>query len=204
VNRCCFIVWGSVLSSASSLLGATNLLSVDEIPPLRPPRAELPPSFWEQYGAWPWVVGALVVLLLAMAIWLLLRPRPPQLTPPATVARQQLDPLRLEPETGAVLSRVSQVVRYYFSTAFGLPPTEFTTAEFCHALTQAKRLGPDVARGVVDFLAECDLRKFSPSPPPAPLRAAETATRLIEEAERARAVVPPPVPEAPASPTAAR
>src|SRR5713101_1620341 len=41
-----------LVSAANCLFAATNLASPEEIPALAPPHAEIPPSFWEQYGFW--------------------------------------------------------------------------------------------------------------------------------------------------------
>ena len=50
----------------------------DDIPPLRPPHAELPPTFWEQHGLWVIVAGSRSLLaLVGAAVWCLLRPKPP-------------------------------------------------------------------------------------------------------------------------------
>ena len=90
------------------------------------------------------VAGGLVLVLVAAgAIWFLLRPKPAPPVPPATAARQALESLRQQPETGAILSRVSQVVRLYFGAAFGLPPGEHTTAEFCNSLNAAQEPGQE-------------------------------------------------------------
>lgn len=177
----------SALALARPLNAATNLISADEIPPLQPPRGELPPGFWEQYGSWLWLGGAVLVAAAGIVVWRLTRPSPPPvIPPPATEARQALEPLHALPETGAVLSRVSQVLRHYFSLTFGLPPAERTTSEFCRALADLPQVGAELPAKVSDFLRECDLRKFAPAPPQPPLGAVETATRLIEQAEAGR------------------
>jgi hypothetical protein len=172
---------------ATRLFAATNLVSADDIPPLRPPRGELAPTYWEQHGAWPFVLGAVGVLLAGAVVWLLLRPRPAAPVPPAVAAHRALDPLANQPENGIVLSRISQVVRRYFSAAFDLPPGELTTAEFSRELEGRRQVGAALSTAVHAFLRECDRRKFAPSPPPAPLGAAGLATRLIDQAEARRA-----------------
>ena len=48
------------------LLAATDGNLPDEIPPLMPPHAEIPPSFWERSGQWV-VLGAVVLLLVYLA-----------------------------------------------------------------------------------------------------------------------------------------
>jgi hypothetical protein len=160
----------------------TNLVSPDEIPPLRPPRGELAPTYWERHGAWPAVFGGLAVLLVGAGVWLLLRPKPLVPIPPAVAAHQELDPLANQPENGVILSRISQVVRRYFCVAFGLPPGELTTAEFARELEGREKVGAALSTAVNAFLRECDRRKFAPSPPPTPLGAAGLAARLIDQA----------------------
>ena len=170
-----------------SALAATNLLSADDIPPLRPPRGEVAPTYWEQHGAWPFVLGGLGVLVLAALVWLLLRPRAAAPVPAVIAAHKALDPLANQPENGIVLSRISQVVRRYFSAAFALPPGELTTSEFSSELERRQQVGAALSTAVNAFLRECDRRKFAPSPPPTPLGAAGLAARLIDQAEARRA-----------------
>ena len=176
-----------LLASALRVQGDTNLISADQIPALRPPRGELPPGFWELHGSWV-VLGAVIVLLaVGVLIWLWMRFQPaPVTTPPAIQARLALEALRQQAETGAVLSRVSQVLRQYFILAFALPPAELTTAEFCRALQGTSQVGPELSVTVADFLRECDQRKFAPTAPLPPLGAVSTAAELIGRAEAVR------------------
>jgi hypothetical protein len=193
------LAFGIFYSTLSlSLNAATNLISADEIPPLRPPRDELPPDFWEQHTASVSIGALLLVLLAGLLIWLWFRPKPPPvLTPPVLQARRELELLRTQPENGLVLSRVSQVVRRYFSIAFILTPDERTTREFCRALSGVTILRPEISAAVADFLQECDHRKFAPAASLPPLDAVSTAERLIAEAEASREAVPPIAAEAP-------
>jgi hypothetical protein len=180
-----FRIWMGlfVLLYAGRVPAATNPISADDIPPLRPPRPELPPGFWEQYGGWVVAGGAVLLCLLAGMVWLLFRPKPPVPLPPATQARKELEPLGRQPEDGALLSRVSQVVRHYIGAAFGLPPGELTTGEFCRVLAGAEQVGPQLSTAVGDFLRQCDQRKFAPAPALPPLGAVPRALQLIETAE---------------------
>ena len=56
-------------------------------------------------------------------------------------ARAALEPLRGQSENGALLSRVSQILRHYVAAAFDLPPGELTTVEFCGAIASHTRGG---------------------------------------------------------------
>jgi len=164
----------------------TNVESGEEIPPLRPPRPELPPTFWELNAGWVLLGSALLLAICALGIWLWLKPRQRPSTPPETVARHALEPLREQPETGAVLSRVSQVVRRYFTAAFGLPPHELTTSEFRKAIAGAKDIGSELSDDVCRFLEQCDERKFAASPPATPLNAVTRAGQFIDQGEAKR------------------
>ncbi|HEY5912696.1 MAG TPA: hypothetical protein VJA21_19010 [Verrucomicrobiae bacterium] len=171
----------------STLAASAPTPDEEKIPPLRPPRGPIPAGLWEQYGFWMVAGGVVLLLVAAGAIWFLLRPKPAPPVPPATAARQALESLRQQPETGAILSRVSQVVRLYFGAAFGLPPGEHTTAELCNSLNAAQEPGQDLARQVSLFLRECDERKFAPSPRLPPMGAVARADRLVTDAEARRA-----------------
>jgi hypothetical protein len=185
----------------TALHAATNLISADEIPPLAPPRGEIAPGFWEQNASWVLFGGLFVVLLAGLLIWRLLRPKPPPvIMPPALEARRQLESLRAQAESGAVLSHVSRILRHYFSLTFGLPPAERTTTEFSSALAAMPQVGPELSGSVSEFLRQCDQRKFAPSPPQPPMGAVATAAKLIERAEATRVL---PVPAGP-PPLAAR
>ncbi len=166
-----------------AVFGATNPASDDAIPPLRPPRGELPPTFWEQHGAWIVAGSLLVLVVIGLAVWWLTRPKPPVVVPPAARARQALEPLRQLPEDGALLSRVSQILRGYISAVFNLPAGELTTTEFCRLLASQDRVGPDLAGAVTNFLQNCDRTKFEPPTPHPPLGAVVEALRLVEQAQ---------------------
>ena len=81
---------------------------------------------------------------------------------PEVQARKELSSLRGQPETGALLSRVSGSVRHYAAAAFSLPAGELTTAEFCRAVIGNEAVGLSLAESVTDFLKRCDERKFAP------------------------------------------
>ncbi len=159
----------------------------DEIPPLKPPWEEIPPGFWEQHGT---AVVVSAVLLLAAAAVLVAwwrRPRPVEIPPPESIARQELEPLRDKPETGMLLSRVSSALRHYVRDAFRLGAGEWTTTELARALEQSPEAGPELGPKVIDLLRRCDERKFAPAPQGPPLNAAAQALELIAATEARRA-----------------
>lgn len=187
----------------TSLRAATNSELSEQIPALAPPRGEIPPSFWEQYGNWVLASGVVLLAAVGAAMWFLNRPKPPVILPPEVQARQALEILSQGPEDGTVLSQVSQVLRHYVAAAFGLPAGELTTTEFCRLIGSHSQVGPELAAAISGFLRQCDERKFAPSPLPAALGAVPRALELIEisqtrraqlrEAARAKAVRPEPV-----------
>jgi hypothetical protein len=182
-----------VLFAAVSLLGAqplfaaaTNSPGPDDIPPLPPPHAEIPATFWDQFSGWVILAGVLMVALVGAAIWFLTRPKPPVVVPPEVQARKALEPLRQQPEDGALLSRVSQLLRHYVASAFDLPPGELTTAEFCGAIAGHPVIGPELSAALSAFLRLCDQDKFSPPAPVPPLSAVAQALKLIDQAQARR------------------
>ncbi len=105
---CCLAAfWCAVVP----LWGATNSEGEDEILKLSPPHAELPPSFWEQYGAWTLLAAVVLVALAAFVAWWWLRPNPPVVVPIEVRARQDLAVLQQRNEDGRTLSQVSRVLR---------------------------------------------------------------------------------------------
>jgi hypothetical protein len=171
---------------STRLLAATDT-NIDNIPPLRPPRAELPPSFWEEHGTSVLLCGIALLGFIFMAVWWLSRGRPQAVTPPEVQAREALELLRNRPEDGALLSRVSQILRRYVVQGFELPPNEVTTTEFCNLMAGAQKVGPQFAASISEFLRLCDQRKFEPSPAPQPFAGVEQALKLIEAGEARRA-----------------
>jgi hypothetical protein len=162
-------------------------MNPETIPPLHPPRGEMPPGLWEQHGMLIVVGGVFLLLVLACLVWLLFRRRPIPPVPAETVARKELESLKRAPESGAVLSRVSQVVRHYLGAAFGLPPIEMTTTEFADALRSSAAVGAELAGRATEFLRDCDRRKFAPGTPGMPSTTVSVAEELVAEGERRQA-----------------
>jgi len=175
----------------AAALKATILLAqmdplANQIPPLRPARPEIPPTFWEQHGTLVMVGVALLLAIIGTLVWLLTRPKPGLIVPPDAVARHDLESLVGKPEDGAVLSRVSQILRRYITSAFDLPAGEMTTAEFCRTITERDRLGKGLSDELTGFLRECDERKFAPPKPLPMFEAVPKALKLLQNAEARR------------------
>ena len=184
MGRAALFSW---LLIATQALSQTNAPEPEQIPPLHPPRAEIPPGFWEQHGHWV-IVGCITLLFgLAIAIYFWARPRPPVIPPPEVIARKSLGALQGRPEDGAVLSEVSQIIRRYVTSAFEMPSGELTTTEFCLAVEQESRIGPELSAALGEFLRRCDERKFAPSTAGPELKAVVRALELIDIAESRRA-----------------
>src|SRR6266850_1304325 len=128
---------------------ATNISAGDDdLAKLRPPRAEIPPTFWERYNIWI-IAGALVFLgLIGIIVWIVTRPKPPVIVPPEIRAKEALDSLSSKPEDGLVLSQVSQILRRYIAEAFAFPPGERTTTEFCRVIASHDRIVPELASAI--------------------------------------------------------
>jgi len=158
----------------------------DQIPPLRPPRGEIPATFWDRYTGLVILAGAAALLIASGIVWLLTRPKPTIMVPPETQARTDLAPLVTQPENGALLSRVSQILRHYVAAAFELPPGEMTTAEFSRSIATDQRIGAELSAALASFLRDCDERKFAPPRPMSPLGAPAQALKLVDAAQARR------------------
>jgi hypothetical protein len=174
------------LFSSGVAVSATDT-NIDSIPPLRPPRAELPSSFWEEHGTSVVLCGIALLGFISMAVWWVSRGRPQAVAPPEVQAREALELLRSRPEDGALLSRVSQILRRYVVQGFELPPNEVTTTEFCKLMAGAQKVGSQFASSVSEFLRHCDQRKFAPAPVPQPFGGVAQALKLIDLGEARRA-----------------
>jgi hypothetical protein len=169
-----------------STFAETNSSAPDVIPPLAAPRGEIPATFWEQHSIAVLFGGIVLLALISALIWFVTRPKPRELVPAEVQARHTLESLAQKPETGAVLSQVSQSLRRYISAVFNFTPGELTTTEFCQAMAGHDRVGTQLAAPVTDFLRRCDELKFAPKPPAQPFGAAAQALHLVELAETRR------------------
>jgi hypothetical protein len=159
----------------------------NEIPQIRPPHAELPPTIWEQHGGGISLVVVLVLVLLGLAVWLWTRPRPAVVIPPEVQAREALAALPVAASEGERLSQISRILRHYIQQAFELPRAELNTTEFCRLVADHAGIGPELAGALAAFLQDSDRRKFSAeSTEPAAVNAVTQALALIEQGEARR------------------
>jgi hypothetical protein len=183
-------IWAAICFVASffcaTLFAQTNFDPANAPLKLLPPYGELPPTFWEQNKTAILFAGFGVVALLIFFLWRAFRPKIKIIVPPEVQARAALENLRQQPEDGAVLSRVSQVVRSYFSAAFQLSPGELTTTEFCREISSNEKIGAELSDAAANFLRECDNHKFSATASTGKIDAANRALNLVEQAEQRR------------------
>ena len=193
------------LGSASCLLALRVRAQDDtnEIPQIRPPHAVLPPTIWEQHGAGISLAGVLLLALVVLAVWRLMRPRPPVVIPPEVLAREALAALPVTASEGERLSQVSRILRHYIQQAFELPRAELNTTEFCRMVAEQANIGPELAGALAGFLRDSDRRKFSPEPAPASnVNAVTQVLALIEQGEARREYLRAQTVAATAKPTA--
>src|ERR1044071_1974714 len=177
-----FALLALVVASNLTTLGwpATNE-AADELK-LRPPRGEIPPSFWEQNGKWVVPMGIAGALAVGLLAWYFTRPKAVADVPPEVRARKELDALAYQAPDREVLSRTSQVLKRYLAQVFDLPQEEMTTAEFCKVFAAGKDPGEALSKNVCDFLHRNDQMKFAPGPVQ-PANTVLEALGLLEQAE---------------------
>jgi hypothetical protein len=123
----------------------------------------VPLPFWQQ---------ALIViaglLVLALLIWLVRKFMPrPVIGPPPTprsIALRELEKLRIQVramDPYAFSIAVSDVLRSYVGSQFGLRAREQTSPEFRAAISGAKNFDEQDQRLLADFLERADLIKFA-------------------------------------------
>ena len=161
--------------------------STNDLPELIPPYAALPPTFWEQYGSTLVITSLLGAVVIGVLVWLISRPRPAPVLPPEVQARRELEALSAQTQTGEVLSRVSQILRRYISTAFALPAGELTTQELISAMQSSPTFDGKLRDATRQFLESCDSRKFAPTQIAPPQDVASLALALIKQSESVRA-----------------
>jgi hypothetical protein len=139
-----------------------------ELPGLRPPRGELPPSGWEQHGGSCLALSILALAAIGYLVWRWRRPQPAVAPPPHLRARQALEARRQRPVDAALVREIAQILRDDVRAGLPPPPEELTTEQLMAALKRSP-MPADTRQAIGDFLRECDTVKFAlPSPAPDP------------------------------------
>src|ERR1019366_4891669 len=120
-----------------------------------------PLTFWEQHQTVVLLAGLGIIVLAGLVVWICLHPKSTASIPPNQQAAAALEALRQQPEDGALLSSVSQILRRYFSAVFRFPSGELTTAEFRAAISNHAQFDRELVDKVSGFLHRCDEQKFS-------------------------------------------
>ncbi|MDB6003411.1 MAG: hypothetical protein JWR15_398 [Prosthecobacter sp.] len=153
-----------------------------DLPP--PDSVELPPPWWI-----PWAAILLLGLLIALIIWLLVRPKEALPTPPRqpwSSAFRALTDLRARIQTippQDMSHRISQILRRYLQERYSVPAPARTTRElFDGTLDRLPGVPVPRAQGLWRERFEpvahlCDDISFMPS-----LRTEEESTMLIDQA----------------------
>jgi hypothetical protein len=184
--RTCLLIVGAIFLVCAHSFAQTNSENKNAPPKLSPPYGELPPTFWEQHASSLVFACLGVIVLITLGLCIIFRTKAKIIIPPEVQAREILKDLRRQPETGVVLSQVSQTVRSYFSAAFQLSPGELTTTEFCREISGKENIGGELSTAVAGFLRDCDAHKFSSTVASVKLDAANRALSLVEQAEQRR------------------
>lgn len=143
---------------------------------------------------WPWVLGAVALILLAVVIYYAWRAWKqarayagmPPIIPAHVRAKQKLEEaLRIIARPQPFCVQVSNTIRFYLEERFNFHAPERTTEEFLRELQETNLLLPDQKTSLGEFLQSCDLVKFARYEPAEPeLRGLHaSALRLVEETE---------------------
>ncbi len=139
----------------------------EPIPPLRPPHAELPPTFWESNNGLVFLAGVFVGMAV-MGWWLWRRSsrrRALDHIDPLAIARAKLETLAAsDAESAKWPELVPQIVRWALIERFQLPWMEYTTEEF-KALIRANGWLPEpLVADLARLLDDCDRARFASLP----------------------------------------
>jgi hypothetical protein len=170
----------------ASLSALTTNQTPDKIPPLRPPRGLMQPSFWELHEG-KVMAGALAGLLgIGGLIWWRRRPRPVVSEAPEVTARRALEALRGRAEDAGLMTLVARGLCRYVQATLALAPEEWTTEQLLAAVRQGSPAKADLVHALEQLLRECDTRAFAPLPPPAPPGLVERALAFVDRLDQER------------------
>lgn len=138
-----------------------------------------------------WVIGALLLAVLAYGVWQYWKDRHSRISlipavPPHVRAKQKLqEALALLGQPREFCIMVSDTIRFYLEERFTFRAPERTTEEFLMELQRTNLLTPDQKESLGEFLKSCDLVKFARYEPGEPEQRDlhGSAVRLVEETE---------------------
>lgn len=131
----------------------------EQLPPLRPPRAPLPPGFWETDAPW-WIAFGLVAFsLLLLLISRALRRSAPA-PDPAAIAVRELGALVDAPDTPDTAGRVATALRAWLAARHDPAHPGRTSAEWVDLL-RARSLPEPAVQGLSELLAACDHARYT-------------------------------------------
>lgn len=140
-----------------------------------PPKGELAPSIWEDYG---WL-GTLAILIIAIVLVFVARKRVPTAPPscsPETMVRQRLARLPCRPATPEDALGISRALRDYLNALFYIPSGALTTEELLPVLRRQHDLSPKLVADTQAILILCDQITFGAPPQD------DQSTLLVEKA----------------------
>ena len=126
-----------------------------------------PPIDYSFIPAWAIFLASFVGLcLIGLLVWLWKRKSKPQSPPktPRETALEELEVISSEIESAKPYEfsiRVSDILRRYVTSQYGLPLTRQTSIEFLTALSKLSSFSPSEKSLLEDFLSRCDLIKFA-------------------------------------------
>ena len=144
----------------------TNVPGSDALLRLRPPRGEIPPTFWERNSGWIMAAGLLLLVAIAAAR---LVAHAAQAAGGSAARRAGTQGAGAAARTAGERGRAEPGLANPATlrgAAFALPPGEMTTADFCRAIAGQARVGDELSSALSDFLRNCDERKFAPAAAP--------------------------------------
>jgi len=160
---------------------------------LRPPMGKLAPRGAPSYPVWPWVVGGLVVLGVAVPLAtraLLAWRRKARRQSAYQIARGRLDRLLARPrptaeQVDAFYVELSGIVRRYLEDRFELRAPELTTEEFLESVGKSPDLTRDHQALLREFLRQADLVKFAGMQPTGDdiERSIDAARRFLDDTQ---------------------
>lgn len=146
-----------------------SILPADAAPDMKPPIGELGKIVPPPPARWPWVVGIVAVILIALPFAIrgfLLWRRLARRRSAYDIASSKLQRLLKNPHPAAAdidrfFVELSAIVRRYLEDRFDLRAPELTTEEFLDVCSASPDLGVDHQRVLRDFLRGADLVKFA-------------------------------------------